>query len=164
MTTSPVVFFPIKTCPPSNEQNGWINRANPCVECERIRFGEVGAGNSKYLQPEAVRKTRKDQMRVKGNAFGRQSASRWRLRGRAQSPLQQPKPRSPDRIQCHCPSAGCDPRSRMFQRHGRRDKPLKGTTRRIEEFVAALYPLMPFPRSACEKTHVARPTILPLRA
>jgi hypothetical protein len=49
-----------KNMPASNEQNGWINRANPCVECERIRFGEVGAGNSKYLQPKAVRKTRKD--------------------------------------------------------------------------------------------------------
>jgi hypothetical protein len=96
-------------------------------------------------------------VKVKGNAFGRQRASRWRLRGRAQSPLQQPKPRSPDRIQCHCPSAGCDPRSRMFQRHGRRDKPLRGTTRRIEEFVAALYPLMPSARSACGKTDAADP-------
>jgi hypothetical protein len=45
----------------------------------------------------------------------------------------------------------------MSQRHGRRDKPLKGTTRRIEEFVAALYPLMPSARSACGKTNVADP-------
>ena len=148
MTTSPVVFFPIKTCPPSNEQNEWINRANPCVECERIRFGEVGAGNSKYLQPEAVSKPRKDQLKVKGNGLGRRRASRW-LRERSQSPLQRPQPRSPDCIQCHCPSAGCDPRSRMFQRRARRDKPLKGTTQRIEEVVAALYFLIPFARSAC---------------
>jgi hypothetical protein len=45
----------------------------------------------------------------------------------------------------------------MFQRHGRRDKPLKGTTRRIEEFVAALYPLMPSARSACGETDAADP-------
>ena len=154
MTTSPVVFFPIKTCPPSNEQNRWINRANPCVECERIRFGEVGAGNSKYLQPKAVRKTTKDRMKVKGNALGKRRASRWRSRERSQSPPQQPKPRSPDCTQRHCPSAGCDPRSRMFQQRTRTHKPIKDTTQRIEEVVTVLYPLMSFPRSACEKTHV----------
>src|ERR1700680_954419 len=97
---------------PALERTEWMDqRANPCVECERIRFEEVGAGNSKCLQPEAVRKTGKDRMKVKGDALGRRRASRWRTRERAQSPLQQPKPRSPDRIQCHCPSAGCDPRS-----------------------------------------------------
>jgi hypothetical protein len=96
-------------------------------------------------------------MKVKGNALVRRRASRWRLRERSQSPLQRPKPRSPDCIQCHCPSAGCDPRSRMFQRRARRGKPIRGTTRRIEEVVTALYPLMPFPRSACEKIHVADP-------
>ena len=166
MTTSPVVFFPIKTCPPSNEQNGWINRANPCVECERIRFGEVGAGNSKYLQPKAVRKTRKDRMKVKGNALGTRRASRWRSRERSQSPPQQPKPRSPDCIPCHCPSAGCDPRSRMFQQRARRHKPIKGTTQRIEEVVTALYPLMPISNVGVRKNprRGSRPTILPLRA
>ncbi len=112
---------------------------------------------SQWSQPEAVRSKWKKRMKVKGDAFGTRHASRWRLRGRAQCPLQQPKPRSPECIQCHCPSARCDPRCRIFQRHGHRDKPLKGTTRRIEEVVAALYPLMPSARSACGRTHVPDP-------
>jgi hypothetical protein len=45
----------------------------------------------------------------------------------------------------------------MFQQHARRHKPITGTTQRTEEVVAALYRLMPFARSACEKTHAADP-------
>ena len=133
----------MKTCPPSIEQNGWINRANPCVECERIRFGEVGVGNNQCSWPEAVRKRRKRQTKTRGKALVIPCASRWRLRGRAQNPLLRPKPPLPGYIQCHCPFAECGPRSRMSPRYGRKDKPARAETHRIEEGVAALYRLKP---------------------
>ena len=106
-------------------------------------------GNSQCSRPEAVRKRRKRRTKVKGKTLVIGCASLWRLRGRAQNPLRRPKPPLPDCIQCHCPSAVCGPRSRMSPRYGRKDKPAKAKTHRIEEGVAAtLSLLVPFAGSA----------------
>jgi hypothetical protein len=114
-------------------------------------------GNSKHSRPEAVRNKRKQRTKTKGKTLVIRCASlRW-LRGQAQNPHRRPEPLSPGCIQCHCPSAVCGPRSRMSPRYGRQDKSAIAETHRIEESVAALYPLITISKVGARRTHVAYP-------
>src|ERR1700687_1484938 len=134
MEASAVVSLPIKTCPPSIRRSDDQSCQSLCGE--RIRFGEEGTGNSQCLRPATVRSKRKPTTKTKGKTWVMRCASLWR---RVQRPLRRPKPPRPGCIQCHCLSGVCDPRSRMSLLCGRKDKPAKAETPRIEEGVAALF-------------------------
>ena len=56
MTISNILFFPMKTFPPSIKESEWINPTDYGVEREGIRFGEVEAGNNLCLRPGEVPK------------------------------------------------------------------------------------------------------------
>src|SRR5882762_9021153 len=145
-----ILVFPLKTCPPPIKEREWISPTPLCrAGANQIRRGWGGeksvlaaGGGAQEQQPpkEDKRQDVSDTVRIS-------TAATW------VSPKPAPaiKTRITRLYSMSCLSALCDPRSQTSPRHGRKGKPGEAETHRIEEGVAALYPLMPSADSACEK-------------
>src|ERR1700736_1785526 len=131
-----------------------IHLANHYVECERIRFEEVAAGNNQFFPLEVVSRERKKRTETNCNASTiRYTPKRW-LRVPSRKLPRLPKPLPPGCIRCHCLSATCGPNNRMSQRSGCKSKLAGAVTHRIEEVVAALYWCKPnASRTRCRGYH-----------